>query len=77
MKRMCKRQSGPPSKRPAFPNEPRRTRFASHLLQANFDIRTIQELLGNSDVSATMIYAHTVRSVTSKEAKSPLDFTAK
>lgn len=48
--------------------------FASHLLQANYDIRTIQELLGHSNVRTTMIYTHTVRSQTLKEAKSPLDF---
>ena len=48
--------------------------FASHLLQANYDIRTIQELLGHSDVRTTMIYTHTVKSRTLKETKSPLDF---
>ena len=47
--------------------------YASHLLQANYDIRTIQELLGHSSVKTTMIYTHTVPSVTVKEAKSPLD----
>ncbi len=48
--------------------------FASHLLLANYDIRTIQELLGHSDVRTTMIYTHTVKSRTIKEMKSPLDF---
>jgi site-specific recombinase XerD len=47
---------------------------ASHLLQANYDIRTIQELLGHSDVRTTMTYTHMVKSVTIKEAKSPLDW---
>lgn len=47
--------------------------FASHLLQANVDIRTIQERLGHSDVRTTMIYTHTVPSRTLKDAGSPLD----
>ena len=48
--------------------------YASHLLQDNYDIRVIQELLGHSDLRTTMIYTHTVKSQTKKDAKSPLDF---
>lgn len=50
--------------------------FASHLLRQNFDIRTIQQMLGHSDIRTTMIYTHTVPSRTLKEQVSPLDFPA-
>ena len=52
---------------------PFRPSFASPLLQAHYAIRTIQELLGHRDVRTTLIYTHPLKSVTLKEAKSPLD----
>lgn len=57
--------------KPATPHTLRHA-FATHMLQAGYDIRTVLDLLGHADVATTMIYTHVLK-VGGSAVRSPID----